>query len=117
MFMIHQACVPIFIAHLVHVHTSFVHKHCGTCRSHNWPHASLLIHAGVLVSGKGLVQLLCTDPEVISSCLALLPLLCGLIFFDGMNAVVSGVLRGSGRQALGATVNAIGCCECGDRRM
>ncbi|KAF8062039.1 DTX2 [Scenedesmus sp. PABB004] len=34
--------------------------------------------------------------------------LAGLVFFDGVNAVVSGVLRGSGRQLLGAAINALG---------
>jgi Na+-driven multidrug efflux pump len=37
-----------------------------------------------------------------------LPLLALLMFTDGINAVMSGVLRGSGRQRLGATINILG---------
>lgn len=35
----------------------------------------------------------------------MLPLLAFLVFLDGINSVVSGVLRGSGRQLLGAVCN------------
>lgn len=63
----------------------------------------------VIVSfGKQLVTLFTNDAAVIASCCTVLPLLAGLVFFDGVNAVVSGVLRGSGRQMLGAGINVIG---------
>lgn len=64
---------------------------------------------GVIVArGDALVRLFTSDAAVIASCSGVLPLLAGLVFFDGVNAVVSGVLRGSGRQLLGAGVNAFG---------
>eukprot|EP00879_Flechtneria_rotunda_P021271 GHRR01022410.1.p1 GENE.GHRR01022410.1~~GHRR01022410.1.p1 ORF type:complete len:217 (+),score=52.76 GHRR01022410.1:45-695(+) len=66
------------------------------------------LFAAILIHGKTLVQLFTNDAAVIASCCGVLPLLAGLVFFDGVNAVVSGVLRGSGRQMLGATINAIG---------
>jgi Na+-driven multidrug efflux pump len=62
----------------------------------------------IITQGRALVGLFTTDPAVITSSCAVLPLLAILVFFDGLNSVVSGVLRGSGRQMLGATVNAFG---------
>eukprot|EP00877_Chromochloris_zofingiensis_P004859 jgi/Chrzof1/14374/Cz09g00140.t1 len=66
------------------------------------------IIAGVLLNGQRLVRLFCSDAAVIALCIEVLPLLAGLMFFDGINAVISGVLRGSGRQLLGAGINAVG---------
>lgn len=39
----------------------------------------------------------------------MLPILSCVMVLDGLNAVLSGVLRGAGRQRLGATINAF-CC-------
>uniref|UniRef100_A0A383V4G4 Protein DETOXIFICATION n=1 Tax=Tetradesmus obliquus TaxID=3088 RepID=A0A383V4G4_TETOB len=58
--------------------------------------------------GRHLVALFTNDPAVIASCCSVLPLLAGLVFFDGVNAVVGGCLRGAGRQMLGAAINFIG---------
>jgi Na+-driven multidrug efflux pump len=58
--------------------------------------------------GSNLVALFTNDPAVISSCCTVLPLLAGLVFFDGVNAVVGGCLRGAGRQMLGAAINFVG---------
>jgi MATE family multidrug resistance protein len=59
----------------------------------------------ITLQGNALVQLFTNDPQVISTCSPVLPLLAVLVFFDGVNSVVSGVLRGSGRQMLGAVCN------------
>ena len=66
------------------------------------------IVAGVLSVGPRIVTLFCSDANVIASCVSVLPLLSVLMFFDGINSVASGVLRGAGRQALGAGINALG---------
>jgi MATE family multidrug resistance protein len=58
--------------------------------------------------GRHLVALFTNDPAVVASCCTVLPLLAGLVFFDGVNAVVGGCLRGAGRQMLGAGINFIG---------
>ena len=47
--------------------------------------------------------LVCT--QVIDTAAAVLPILALSLFGDGMNCVLSGVLRGAGRQALGAALN------------
>lgn len=59
----------------------------------------------ITFQGKALVGLFTNEPAVISACSTVLPLLAVLVFFDGINSVVSGVLRGSGRQMLGAVCN------------
>jgi MATE family multidrug resistance protein len=59
----------------------------------------------IIAKGTSLVSLFTNDPTVISTCATVLPLLAILVFFDGINSVVSGVLRGSGRQMLGAVCN------------
>ncbi|KAI8471347.1 MAG: mate-domain-containing protein [Monoraphidium minutum] len=66
------------------------------------------IVAGVMGGGKQLVKLFCSDPQIVARCLDVLPLLAALIAFDGVNANISGVLRGCGRQKLGAAVNFLG---------
>lgn len=67
-----------------------------------------LLALAIVLRGPQMVALFTNEPAVIASCCTVLPLLAGLVFFDGVNAVVSGVLRGSGRQLLGAAVNGIG---------
>lgn len=59
----------------------------------------------ISTQGRAMVGLFTTDPTVIATSTAVLPLLAVLVFFDGINSVVSGVLRGSGRQMLGAVCN------------
>ena len=54
------------------------------------------------------MKAIATDPQVIHLATSTLPVLAFLIFWDGLNAVLSGVLRGSGQQAIGALVNG-GC--------
>ncbi len=49
------------------------------------------------------------DAAVCQFTLGLLPVLASVIVVDGINAVISGTLRGAGRANLGATVNAV-CC-------
>lgn len=61
--------------------------------------------ATITLQGRALVGMFTNDPQVISTCSTVLPLLAVLVFFDGINSVVSGVLRGSGRQMLGAVCN------------
>lgn len=59
-------------------------------------------------SGHHLVGLFCSDATVVARCLGTLPLLACLVAVDGVNATISGILRGSGRQKLGAAVNFAG---------
>jgi Na+-driven multidrug efflux pump len=66
------------------------------------------ISVAIMAWGSNLVALFTNDPAVISSCCTVLPLLAGLVFFDGVNAVVGGCLRGAGRQLLGAAINFVG---------
>jgi Na+-driven multidrug efflux pump len=54
------------------------------------------------------LSLFCSDPAVVSRCLGVLPALSCLVVLDGANAALSGVLRGCGRQKLGAAVNFVG---------
>jgi MATE family multidrug resistance protein len=62
----------------------------------------------VLAAGPRLVGIFAADPAIVSSCTAVLPLLGCLMFADGIISVGSGVLRGAGRQNLGAGINALG---------
>eukprot|EP00878_Enallax_costatus_P029779 GHUV01032331.1.p1 GENE.GHUV01032331.1~~GHUV01032331.1.p1 ORF type:complete len:183 (+),score=48.49 GHUV01032331.1:771-1319(+) len=62
----------------------------------------------LLAGGQRLVGVFTTDAAVIKGCAAMMPLLALLVFFDGLNGVVAGVLRGSGRQLLGAAINGLG---------
>ena len=48
------------------------------------------------------------DVVVARLALALLPMTAVLCFMDGLNAVLNGVLRGTGMQKIGATVNLVG---------
>jgi MATE family multidrug resistance protein len=59
----------------------------------------------IMFKGNAFVRMFTNDPTVIATCGTALPLLAILVFFDGINSVVSGVLRGSGRQMLGAVCN------------
>lgn len=59
----------------------------------------------ISTQGRAMVGLFTNHPTVIATSTAVLPLLAVLVFFDGINSVVSGVLRGSGRQMLGAVCN------------
>jgi len=58
------------------------------------------------LAGRAIFAMFCPDPVVIEAAHALLPLLVALVFVDGINATLTGTLRGAGRQALGAGVNA-----------
>jgi MATE family multidrug resistance protein len=64
------------------------------------------VGALLAVAGRGIFALFCPDPVVIEAAHALLPVLVVLVSVDGINATLSGTLRGAGRQALGAGVNA-----------
>lgn len=59
----------------------------------------------ITTQGRALVSMFTNDPTVIATSMTVLPLLSLLVFCDGINSVVSGVLRGSGRQMLGAITN------------
>jgi len=75
---------------------------------------AVLLQAGItglLVMGGGhLVGYLCQEEAVRALTCQTLPILSLVIILDGLNSVMSGVLRGAGRQKLGATVNAMCCC-------
>ncbi|KAJ1641964.1 ethionine resistance protein [Coemansia asiatica] len=45
-----------------------------------------------------------SDPDVISETAKLIPALCTLIVSDGINAILSAILRGLGRQKVGANI-------------
>ena len=66
-----------------------------------------LVIAGLLPGGlaNAFASLVSTDPEVLRLAAATMPVLSFLIFWDGINAVLSGILRGSGKQMVGAKVN------------
>ncbi|KAG2445740.1 hypothetical protein HXX76_000346 [Chlamydomonas incerta] len=55
-----------------------------------------------------LVRLMTTSEDVLTLASAVLPVLAVCFIFDGQNAVLSAVLRGAGRQWLGAGCNLVG---------
>jgi Na+-driven multidrug efflux pump len=63
----------------------------------------------ITLKGRALVAHVHEPPEVhLSTLRTVLPLLAVLVFLDGINSVVSGVPRGSGRQMLGGGAAAFG---------
>jgi MATE family multidrug resistance protein len=65
-----------------------------------------LLLVGVLVLGRHVIGALFTNiPEVLAMCAATFPLVSASMFGDGLNSTISGVLRGAGRQQLGAMLN------------
>ena len=48
------------------------------------------------------------DMEVVDMVDSVIPVACVAIFEDGVNSVLNGIVRGCGRQAMGATLNLIG---------
>jgi MATE family multidrug resistance protein len=62
--------------------------------------------AVLAIWGHSIFALFCPDPIVIEAAHKLLSVLVALVFIDGINATLTGTLRGAGRQALGAGVNA-----------
>jgi multidrug resistance protein, MATE family len=67
----------------------------------------LILSPLVYLYGIRYTRIFTSDPLIISLCQRCLPLLCFQIFIDGFQAVGSGILRGAGRQSLGAIVNLI----------
>mmetsp|Transcript_15098 Transcript_15098/g.32719 ORF Transcript_15098/g.32719 Transcript_15098/m.32719 type:complete len:614 (+) Transcript_15098:102-1943(+) len=64
------------------------------------------IAGSVYVMREQVCRVFTQDLMVVAQAVDVLPVLCYIMFWDGVNAVVNGVLRGSGQQALGASVNA-----------
>ncbi|GAB4817791.1 hypothetical protein N2152v2_004837 [Parachlorella kessleri] len=65
-----------------------------------------LVLTALVVATRGVLGYVFTDvKEVIDTTAAVLPVLALSLFGDGMNCVLSGVLRGAGRQGLGAALN------------
>lgn len=62
---------------------------------------------GLSLGGRNLITLITSDPGVAALAAQTLPVLSVLVFFDGINAVLSGVLRGSGEQAVGAAISSV----------
>lgn len=75
----------------------------------SYPPLQATIAAGILLGGPLLVSQLCQDPAVRALTCSTLPVLSVVMVLDGLNSVVSGVLRGAGRQIMGAKVN-LACC-------
>jgi Na+-driven multidrug efflux pump len=48
------------------------------------------------------------DEDIVKMVGSIMPIFCGFIFFDGSQGVASGVLRGSGKQKIGAIANLSG---------
>ena len=72
----------------------------------------LVLSPLILIFRQDFVELFTSDPEVIFTCVhQCLPILAVEIFVDGVQAVSCGVLRGAGKQNLGAAVN-IGAYYC-----
>lgn len=63
------------------------------------------ISGTIFVSGNAFVHFLSNDPDVIRIFLSMLPLLCIVPFADGVNCLCSGIMRGTGKQFLGAISN------------
>jgi multidrug resistance protein, MATE family len=67
----------------------------------------LILSPLVYHCGLQYITLFTSDPLIISLCRDCLPLLSLQVFFDGLQAVGSGILRGAGRQSIGALINLI----------
>lgn len=65
----------------------------------------LLLVAAILLGRHGIGALFTNIPEVVAMCAATFPLMSASMFGDGLNCTISGVLRGAGRQELGALLN------------
>ena len=66
----------------------------------------LFLCPAILYFRYDFVELFTSDPVVVYMCAEqCLPIMAFAVFVDGLQAVTSGVLRGAGRQNLGATVN------------
>lgn len=66
------------------------------------------LSAACLAAGNAMAALLSSDGRVQALAVRLMPVLAASFVGDGCNAVLQGVLRGAGRQALGAALNVTG---------
>jgi multidrug resistance protein, MATE family len=60
---------------------------------------------GLIFLSKSLVEIFTTDPEVIEICVRVSHILAIFTFADGAQGVLSGIIRGAGKQFYGAVVN------------
>jgi hypothetical protein len=67
----------------------------------------VLISSSILLFGGAFVRVFALDEEVRSIAYTMIPYLCLFVFVDGVQGISSGVLRGAGRQDIGAVANII----------
>lgn len=67
-----------------------------------------LVVLAVMLGGRGIAWLFCRDEAVIQLTLTVIPIVAIMCFCDGLNANLAAVLRGSGRQIMGAAINIAG---------
>ncbi|KAG1670897.1 hypothetical protein FOA52_000399 [Chlamydomonas sp. UWO 241] len=68
----------------------------------------LIFASGTWLLRNQLAKVFTSDVEVMESVVYVMPVVCCIIMGDGMNALFGGVLRGCGRQVLGAYLNLAG---------
>ena len=67
----------------------------------------VLISSSILLFGGAFVRVFALDEEVRSIAYTMIPYLALFVFVDGVQGISSGVLRGAGRQAIGAVANIV----------
>ncbi|KAL4427911.1 hypothetical protein ABPG75_002000 [Micractinium tetrahymenae] len=72
-----------------------------------------VVAAGIVLARHSWPRLFTDSPAVVARTAQLLPLFALSLFGDGTNAVLQGLLRGAGRQHLGAVTNLISYWCCG----
>jgi MATE family multidrug resistance protein len=66
-----------------------------------------ILAVGLVTLGPFYIAILTTNPEVIKTTTSLLPFLAVFLLLDGLQGVASGILRGAGKQKLGAVLGFI----------
>uniref|UniRef100_A0A7R9V131 Multidrug and toxic compound extrusion protein n=1 Tax=Chlamydomonas euryale TaxID=1486919 RepID=A0A7R9V131_9CHLO len=66
----------------------------------------------VATNARHFIGLVAMDPNVVALANHTVPVLCFLMFWDGLNAVLAGIMRGSGQQAVGALISFVAFVLC-----
>lgn len=61
----------------------------------------------ILIGGPSFVMLFSSDQRVLTTCTQIVPVLALFTLGDGVQAVSSGIIRGAGKQSIGAVINII----------
>jgi MATE family multidrug resistance protein len=67
----------------------------------------VIISPTILFGSRHFIKLFTTDVKVIQTCSNIVPVIAVFTIFDGVQAVGSGIIRGAGKQSIGAITNII----------